>query len=90
MSDAQKIIAVTVERHQFIPRNHSSIGSEDHCRCGHRPVGWSQYAAHVAAEIDTALGGLKRETRVIEGIFEMGVPEPATRFVTYWMEIPHE
>ena len=34
--------------HSFIPVNHSSIGSEDHCLCGARPRGWRAWADHVA------------------------------------------
>ncbi|APC43574.1 hypothetical protein I5H93_gp082 [Mycobacterium phage SuperGrey] len=49
-----------------------------------------EFCADTAEAVDEALGGLRRETRVIESIFELGVPEPATRFVTHWMEIPHE
>lgn len=64
MSDAQRIMAEATELHQFIPCNHSSIGSEDHCSCGHRPYGWIAYAAHLSAEIDAALGGLARQWTV--------------------------
>jgi hypothetical protein len=63
MSDAQKLMAEVTELHQFIRCNHSSIGPEDHCSCGHRPYGWIQYASHLAAEVDKALGGLTREER---------------------------
>ncbi|GJJ22302.1 hypothetical protein [Mycolicibacterium mageritense] len=41
----------------------------------------------LAAEIDKALGGLTREERIVEGVFEMGVPEPAVRWVSGWSEV---
>lgn len=44
---SENIVAVAVE-HQFLPVNHSSIGPEDHCRCGFRPRGWSAWAEHFA------------------------------------------
>lgn len=65
MTDAPKLMAEVTELHQFIHCNHSSIGPEDHCSCGHRPYGWIQYAGHLAAEIDKALGGLTQEHRTL-------------------------
>ncbi|AGM61497.1 hypothetical protein M609_gp081 [Mycobacterium phage Job42] len=96
-SEAQNVIAGVVQKHQW----HGGIlGCGRGCdwrpsfdrtwACGEEDRLSREHAAHVAEEIDKALGGLRRETRVIESIFELGVPEPATRFVTHWMEIPDE
>lgn len=91
MSDAQKLIADVHYAHEW-------LGECLGCRCGWN---WPEerthfcgeeeriskaHSAHVAAEIDKALGGLAREERVIEGVFEMGVPEPAARWVSGWSE----
>lgn len=48
--------------------------------------GFEHACAVAASEVDKALGGLTQETRVIEGVFEMGVPEPATRWVSRYVE----
>ncbi|AXC37252.1 hypothetical protein SEA_BYCHANCE_73 [Mycobacterium phage ByChance] len=84
-SEAQNVIAEVVRAH---PQADEYGYPVEECRCGATFSG--DYADHLASEVDKALGGLKRETRVIESIFELGVPEPATRFVTHWMEIPDE
>lgn len=90
-SEAQNVIAEVLRGHEY---NGASCGAEysrhEFCTCGWSGPGESAHEQHQAEEIDRALGGLRRETRVIESIFELGVPEPATRFVTHWMEIPHE
>lgn len=44
-------IVRTLSDHSFIPVNHSSIGSEDHCLCGFRPRGWRAWSEHVAGVI---------------------------------------
>ncbi|AEJ95292.1 hypothetical protein FDI61_gp008 [Mycobacterium phage Marvin] len=91
--DAQKIMSAVQRRHR---RTLNLETGRSHCQgtrvgeCDFRDGSLDDFEAHVAAEIDRALGGLRRETRVIESIFELGVPEPATRFVTHWMEIPDE
>lgn len=61
MSDAQKIIANVLLKHRF---NWSAGGT----RCIGGTCDWKhgyqqQHAAHVAAEIDKALGGLAAEER---------------------------
>ncbi|ACH62959.1 hypothetical protein SOLON_60 [Mycobacterium phage Solon] len=93
-SEAQNVIAEVVAKHEFdgVERDRIRDRIIGLCSCGKRVRTHprSSHAEHVAEEIDKALGGLRRETRVIESIFELGVPEPATRFVTHWMEIPDE
>ncbi|AXH49860.1 hypothetical protein SEA_TRAAWW1_40 [Mycobacterium phage Traaww1] len=89
-SEAQNVIADVIGKHRPID---SRDGEDGLCSCGWQEgVRWGPptCAEHLAEEIDKALGGLRRETRVIESICELGVPEPATRFVTHWMEIPDE
>ncbi|WP_444309107.1 zinc finger domain-containing protein [Mycobacteroides abscessus] len=41
-----------LDTHQFWRCNHSSIGPEDHCRCGYRPRDWREWAVHVAELIE--------------------------------------
>ncbi|AIT14566.1 hypothetical protein SEA_PHILONIUS_58 [Mycobacterium phage Philonius] len=82
MSDAQNLIADVLRAHQQADEYGYPV---EECRCG--ATFWCDYAEHVAAEIDKALGTLTRETRVIESVFELGVAEPATRFVSGWMEV---
>ncbi|QGJ90873.1 hypothetical protein SEA_DONKEYKONG_88 [Mycobacterium phage Donkeykong] len=90
-SEAQNLMIEVIDAHAY---NGADVGFDmlrvEYCVCGWSEAGDGVHTAHVASEVDKALGGLRRETRVIESIFELGVPEPATRFVTHWMEIPHE
>ncbi|QDF19808.1 hypothetical protein QEH38_gp76 [Mycobacterium phage LilSpotty] len=84
MSDAQNLIADVLRAHQQADEYGYPV---EECRCG--ATFWCDYAEHVAAEIDRALGTLRRETCMVmrhTGAFEMGVPEPATRFVSGWSE----
>ncbi|AEJ92512.1 hypothetical protein SEA_INCA_41 [Mycobacterium phage Inca] len=95
--DARELISDTMTEHYpvFDERGHINgtvpgRGSWS-CWCdGVVDATFEECVTHASAKIDEALGGLRRETRVIESIFELGAPEPATRFVTHWMEIPHE
>lgn len=41
------ITAHALLTHQYQPVNHASIGSEDHCACGFRPRGWTEWVWHV-------------------------------------------
>lgn len=41
-------LATALRAHFFWWANHSSIGSESHCRCGERPRDWSHWADHAA------------------------------------------
>lgn len=51
--------------HRFIPVNHSSIGSEDHCGCEYRPRGWQAWADHVAEQIVKELDGEFTVTKML-------------------------
>lgn len=54
-SDAQKLIAEVVRKHRLLP---GTVTGPQYCSCV-----WSglDYPAHVAAEVDKALGRLQRE-----------------------------
>lgn len=55
MTNLQWRISRTLSDHSFIPVNHSSIGSEDHCLCGYRPRGWKSWADHVSEVLSDQL-----------------------------------
>ncbi|AFA45097.1 hypothetical protein PBI_STROKESEAT_80 [Mycobacterium phage Strokeseat] len=91
-SEAQNLMIEVIDAHTYNGADRGFLGEHrvEYCICGWSEEGDGVHTAHVASEVDKALGGLRRETRVIESIFELGVPETATRFVTHWTEIPHE
>lgn len=83
MTEAQTLMADVIGGHRY-----SIMDSPVHrCICG-EDIGRDPDAIdeHRAREIDKALGGLTREERIVEGVFEMGVPEPAVRWVSGWSE----
>lgn len=88
MSDAQKLIADVHHYHQW-------RGEVLGCGCGWN---WPEertyfcgeedriskaHSAHVAAEIDKALGGLTRETQR----WDKDAPNASTRWVSGWSEV---
>ncbi len=96
MSDAQKLIAETMRAHRsfYVHGN-----DHDSCTgCKWKGCGDGEHDAHVAAEIDKALGGLTRETvreQVPYGDSTSGVmptawkkPRVRTRWVSVgWSEV---
>ena len=61
----QRIAEVLKHEHRFIPVNHSSIGSEDHCGCGFRPRGWQAWCDHVATVVVASLGLTQLDVRKV-------------------------
>ncbi|MDO3206636.1 hypothetical protein [Mycobacteroides abscessus] len=53
-SDAQKLISEVVRKHRLLP---GTVTGPQYCSC---VWGGLDYPAHVAAEVDKALGGLNR------------------------------
>lgn len=73
-------VAEALMAHLFIPCNHASIGSEDHCRCGARPRGQMEWTQHAAQAVIDALE-LTAETRREE--VDTGRWGTEQRWVTY-------
>lgn len=68
MSDAQKLIAQVLQQHHFVTELQFDGTKLYHCEkcCGTKVCvahSVEEYRAHLAAEINKALGGLTRETR---------------------------
>lgn len=81
-SDAQKLIAEVMVTHALVYDDWAVLDADFYtCACGwHLSTSASvhDHAAHVAVEVDKALGGLKREIRGSRGV------TTHVRFVSGW------